>query len=560
MRNSVRSIIQSVVDPELGVSFYIKKLIFYIITGLLVSLGIHILVERQFAAGTVDYLQRSFRQSSAMETSQDLYGFYCATSRHRKCSIRLISESGEIINQIPTIQTKEQNIRVITFHFNLIQYEPPLIAEINYSPSLSSSILWTLLGCTIGIFFFLIYFAGHASTRRNDLKHKVEKMELLLRAESTQAELGTLAAQVSHDIRSPLTALNMVLAQLSNIPESHRLLIKSAIGRINDIANSMLAKSKALKLNPIQSKSVVPTAHPFSELHVELIPALVDELVSEKRIQFESLNSIILNENLSDAYGAFAKVNQSELKRALSNLINNAIEACEGKPGTVTVEVTLKQENSTPNTVDITIMDNGKGMTNDIIEKIGNRGVTYGKTGTNSGTGLGLYHAKHTIKSFNGDFIVNSVLCNGTKITIRLPLAKPPIWFLKAINVSDGTTIAVLDDDSSIYAAWREKFSNNIRDGAKLNFLNFNSCDTFKDWYRKKSQTASFLYLIDFDLGEKSQSGLELITYFGIQDQSILVTSRYQENEIRDQCQNEGVKILPKNMMGIVPINIIQPK
>ncbi len=43
----------------------------------------------------------------------------------------------------------------------------------------------------------------------------------------------------------PISALGMVTSKLTNIPEEHRILIRSATARINDIANGLLSRSKA---------------------------------------------------------------------------------------------------------------------------------------------------------------------------------------------------------------------------------------------------------------------------------------------------------------------------
>src|SRR5262249_13643075 len=53
-----------------------------------------------------------------------------------------------------------------------------------------------------------------------------------------------IAAQVSHDIRSPLSALNMIMGTLQSLPEEKRLIIRNATQRINDISNQLLQKAK----------------------------------------------------------------------------------------------------------------------------------------------------------------------------------------------------------------------------------------------------------------------------------------------------------------------------
>lgn len=57
-------------------------------------------------------------------------------------------------------------------------------------------------------------------------------------------ERNKIFRQVSHDIRSPLSALTMLTDRLSSLPEESRILLRSSVNRINDIANQLLSRSK----------------------------------------------------------------------------------------------------------------------------------------------------------------------------------------------------------------------------------------------------------------------------------------------------------------------------
>ena len=77
-------------------------------------------------------------------------------------------------------------------------------------------------------------------------------------------------AQVAHDIRSPLAALNTALKHLKELPEQERILIRNATRRISDIANNLLGKYK------IRGNENITKA--------ELASSLLDHLTSEKRV------------------------------------------------------------------------------------------------------------------------------------------------------------------------------------------------------------------------------------------------------------------------------------
>ncbi|MBK7959973.1 MAG: HAMP domain-containing histidine kinase [Bdellovibrionales bacterium] len=199
--------------------------------------------------------------------------------------------------------------------------------------------------------------------------------------------ISTMASQVSHDIRSPLSALNMALGSISELPEPQRIMMRSAIQRINDIANDLLNNRKHLTAKAIDS----PTTHdiPSIFLKAELLTPLIDSIVSEKRIQFREKQEIEIEGDLSEGYGLFAMVNATELKRTISNLVNNAVEAFPNEAGKITVAVRNYRDQ-----VAIIIQDNGKGIPEHILVKLGERDVSFGKEGTQSGSGLGVYHAK----------------------------------------------------------------------------------------------------------------------------------------------------------------------
>ncbi len=68
------------------------------------------------------------------------------------------------------------------------------------------------------------------------------------------------------------------------------------------------------------------------------------------------------------------------------------------------------------------------------------------------------------------------------------------------------------------------------------------------------------LFLMAFEIQNKSETGLDLIEELGIHSRSILVTGRFEEKQIRERCEQLGVPLLPKTMSGFVPIDIKNKK
>jgi len=356
------------------------------------------------------------------------------------------------------------------------------------------------------------------------------------------AAMGNVASQVAHDIRSPLTSLETVVTHLFlDIPEASRTLIRSAVQRIGDIANDLSAK-KSKEANEYNNSLG------DEKFVTSLVSALIESLVSEKRIEYRSKNSIEIVSTLGSSYGLFANINTLEIKRALSNIINNSVQAfdedCHGK-----VLVLLNDNNES---IQIVISDNGKGIPYKFIAKLGMRGETHGKKG---GQGLGLYHAKTSIEKMNGSFKVKSEEGKGTEVILTLPKAIPPDWFVPEILFDSETCVVIVDDDDSIHKVWDSRLSLIKEKPKKIVHLSCSN-DVNVFYGKEKSSYNKFLFLCDYEFLGDDKNGLDIIEENDIADNSILVTSRYEEKIVRDRCKKLGVKLLPKGLAGFVPIKL----
>ena len=359
-------------------------------------------------------------------------------------------------------------------------------------------------------------------------------------------ELNTMAAQVSHDIRSPLAALEMISGSLHDIPEEKRVIIRNSVNRIRDIANELLNFNKRQPVSLAQSAPVTNTEE-SSSLH--LLSTVVDSITTEKRIQYRDLVNVSIEYHQSrNSYGLFANIRINEFKRVLSNLVNNSVESFENEHGVVEIEIG-KCAND-PTKVMIRIHDNGKGIPAELIPELGQKGKTFGKT---TGNGLGLYHAFNAIRDAGGSISIESTEGNGTTISILLPKQKAPAWFVPELNIPSDSTVVIFDDDASVHHIWKDRLDTLQERGLKIH--HFSSPTELKTFYRKNfSDLDQAVFLMDYEIGNHPESGLDIIEQLGIADSSILVTSRYEEKRIRDRCENLSVKLIPKTMSGFVPI------
>ena len=244
-------------------------------------------------------------------------------------------------------------------------------------------------------------------------------------AQERERATWEIARQVAHDIRSPLAALDVASDDVAQLPEHKRALIHAAVSRIHDIANSLLNRRHTQAAGDAAAISAIAVP--------QQLLSLIDQVVSEKRLQFQSRSRVrIATEYAPDAVALLANIQRIEFARVLSNLINNAVEAL-GDEGLVAVGLASGDGHAR-----VSVQDDGKGIPSDVLVRLGRRGETYGKP---EGTGLGLFHARTSVESWGGSLELASVVGKGTTLTLLLPLAVPGA--------------VLLDDDELVHATWR---------------------------------------------------------------------------------------------------------
>lgn len=254
---------------------------------------------------------------------------------------------------------------------------------------------------------------------RNIVLHE-RKVNLVQEIETSKhhKEIAMIAKQVAHDIRSPLSALNIFVASLGEIATEKRSLVKNSIQRINEIADDLLRRSRP---------EMRALAAPLGQRHVVNIRSPILDIVSEKQIQFRDLEQVhfeIVTELRCDTY---IDVDRPAFMRTLSNLLNNAVEALDEHRGKVLIHLQELGDNAR-----ICIEDNGRGIPPELLPSLGCPGTSFGRRVHGKGSGLGLFYAKNTIESLGGSFKIYSQLGRGTQVEIILPKANFVVGTLAA--------------------------------------------------------------------------------------------------------------------------------
>lgn len=219
-------------------------------------------------------------------------------------------------------------------------------------------------------------------------KIKLQQNELLeMQDTKTKQEI---ALQVAHDIKSPLSVLEIVLEEKMRKDDKDFKLVQMSLDRIKDITDNLFEIGKMNLEHDIRLINV------SEEL---------ENVLLEKRAEYAHVH--ISKENTDSA---FIYSEKGQFQRLVSNLINNSIEA-----GADEISLSMKQDNGKLNLV---VSDNGKGIPSEIQHKVFEKNFTSGKK---SGTGTGLYHAKTMIEKWNGDLSLLSS-SEGTQISMAFPM------------------------------------------------------------------------------------------------------------------------------------------
>lgn len=256
---------------------------------------------------------------------------------------------------------------------------------------------------------------------------QAKDQERQLRDARVRAEV---AEQVAHDIRSPLSALDAAAAATASLPEWERSLIRDAVAQARAIADDLLQRYRAAGRGAAEPATVQPLA------------ALVEAAVAGKRLELRSRPGVELAASIEPtAHQLHARVQAVEFQRVLSNLLNNAVEAMDDRPGRVLVQLAGSRE-----WVAVAVCDDGKGIAPDAMPGLGARGASHGKAG---GSGLGLHHARSCAESWGGRLELASTPGKGTTVTLLLPRATMPAW-----------DAVLIDNNPLVRRAWELSAAN----------------------------------------------------------------------------------------------------
>lgn len=222
---------------------------------------------------------------------------------------------------------------------------------------------------------------------------------------------ATMARQVAHEIKNPLTPIKLQIQNLQRLkaknPDS-----KVWVDRLDNVFDEILTQVQILADTANEFSNF---AHLYSEDPVEID---LNQMVKEVIELFDCQDNIRFS-FLPHTEGTIIHGPKPQLRRVFTNLIKNAVEALE-QSGTADGEilVAVRLSSAEDGFYDVVVEDNGAGVKEENQERMFEPDFTT-KSG---GTGLGLAISRRVATSCGGDVRYSrSTALGGACFTVTLP-------------------------------------------------------------------------------------------------------------------------------------------
>lgn len=244
---------------------------------------------------------------------------------------------------------------------------------------------------------------GNLVVEYNKMVSKLEESAMALAKTERESAWREMAKQIAHEIKNPLTPMKLSMQYLlksieenqPNVKEMAAVVSKTLVEQIDHLSFIAGEFSQFANIENARLEEV--------NVHTELQNVL-NLYKTDHRIQW---NIDLVKEDI------WIAADRTHLNRIFNNLLQNAIQASEGKPIILKVKEKIEGDQFT-----ITISDSGSGIAPEIRNKI----FTPNFTTKTSGTGLGLAMSKRMVEVAHGQIRFETEVEKGTSFFITFPI------------------------------------------------------------------------------------------------------------------------------------------
>ena len=339
---------------------------------------------------TVDFAFTKVTSSQPIFINGELFQLFIASELQRKRFVNLISQLPFALRLFFLL-----TISFLSCWLLAKSFTKPLIAIQKASKALGNGDLATRITTF-----------DQRSDEFGDLARSFNQMAKQL--EDNISAHQRLLGDVSHELRSPLTRLQLAVAlaekNIGNNDEQQKHLnrCETEVDRLDEMIADVLTLSR-----------LEHSHNNFTADSVDLT-ALVDQVINDCQYFASSKEiSIRLKGEVTAAILADGKL----LISAISNVLNNAVKY---SPNGQDVTVELIQHNQQ---LHLSVSDNGPGVPDEMLAQLFTPffRVAEARDRSSGGTGLGLAIAQQAIHLHQGEIVAQNITPNGLKVIIILP-------------------------------------------------------------------------------------------------------------------------------------------
>lgn len=245
-----------------------------------------------------------------------------------------------------------------------------------------------------------------------------KKMEADLREAKVKAEEANRAkseflANVSHDVRTPLSGM-IGMAELLRLAAKDQQTLEFSTDLLAAGNKAMEFVDNCFELSRLNNAGTVLVSEKFKlKTILDDISVLMQPAIKTKKLNF--------NVQYDEAIPTYLWGSRNSVYRVLLNLVGNAVKFTH--QGSVTIKATLTDESTPTNAVvRISVKDTGIGISKEhqkiVFDRFTRLSLSY--EGKYEGSGIGLYIVDKFIKAMNGKIMVESELGKGSQFTFVL--------------------------------------------------------------------------------------------------------------------------------------------
>jgi signal transduction histidine kinase len=247
---------------------------------------------------------------------------------------------------------------------------------------------------------------GRLSGLLGDLAGRLRTSTARVREAERRATIGDLARQINHDIKNGLIPLRNVMRHLAQVEGEDARALPAVFAERRQTIDSSISYLETLAAS--YQRLSVPLERRDCDLNA-LITDVVRAAQGHEHVEF-----VVELANVPRVVG-----DPLAFRRILENLIANAVDSLQSKPGRITVSTQVVERNG----IRATVADTGRGMSTEEAKRIFEDFYTTKERGT----GLGLSIVRRLVMDLHGTIAVESEPGRGTRMIVDIPAGGPTI-------------------------------------------------------------------------------------------------------------------------------------